>query len=362
MFLNLDFISKVVKHISPAYPAGALPPDEPIYTIPPIEWEPEVSIAAHMLAESRDWSHTNLGIQELHERGVRGDNVVIAICDTGVDVNHPDLRDRLIADFHRDFTRSPSGFVDRQGHGTHCSGIAFAAANGDGIIGCAPGARGFAVKVLSDQGSGASSWIAAGIRYAADRGADIISLSLGGPGADPQTRAAIQYAIGLGAWVVCAAGNDGRQTSSYPGHYPESIAVAATDRNNARASFSTINQENDIAAPGVSILSTLPNGRYGTMSGTSMATPGVAGCLALVRGELKKVGKKATQGDVLAAFRAASNDIAPTGRDSGTGFGLISPAKLISHMVGSVTPPPPPDPGEWTITIKGTGQKPIIQS
>lgn len=322
-----------------------LPPDGPIYQIPPIEAILEKSIRWDMLAEQRDWGHANLGLRELHDAGYQGDGVLVAICDTGVDPDHPDLRDELEPAKCFDFTGSGT-WRDGHGHGTHCMGIAAASQGKDiGIIGAAPLARKCAMKVLSDSGSGSSSWIAAGIRRAAEVGADIISLSLGGSSPDPQTRAAIQDVTSRGCWVVCAAGNDGGPANSYPGHYPESIAVCATDQGNRRASFSTVNTQNDVSAPGVSILSTLPGNRYGTMSGTSMATPYVAGCLALVRAAIKKAGKPMpTQSRLLEAIADTSKDLATPGHDSQTGWGLINTAGLIARFAASPPPPPPPPP------------------
>lgn len=346
-------------------PPGYIAPDEPIYHLPPDELQPELSIRADLLAESRDWGHTNLGIEALYNAGFRGAGVLVAVCDTGVDYTHPDLKDRIKLELCKDFTGS-GGFSDKVSHGTHCSGIVAASADGAGMIGVAPEASLMMAKVLGDTGSGASSWIAKGIQHAADSGADIISLSLGGPSPDPYTRAAIQYAAQKGCWIVCAAGNDGGPAEGYPGDYPESIAVAATDRNNQRASFSTINRENDIAAPGVNIMSTLPGGRYGSMSGTSMATPYAAGCLALVRGAIKRAGAKVpSQAEILAALRKTSVDVDPPGPDTGTGYGLISPKALLALLLTPVTPPPPP-PTEttWTITVpynvtlSGNGTKP----
>lgn len=357
-----DFLKLISPPATPQ-PTLAAPQDEPIYTLPPMEREPEVTLAAHMLAESRDWSHENLRIADLHAKGYLGAGATVAILDTGIDVRHPDLEPAMEG-LHRDFTGSPAGHMDRQGHGTHCAGIVGARSNGDGTIGIAPKCKIFAVKVLNDQGSGASSWIAAGIRYAASVGADVISMSLGGPGQDPATRSAIQEVTQRGVLVICAAGNDGGPSWDYPGAYPESLSVAATDRNNQRASFSTINSQVDVGAPGVSILSTLPNGRYGTMSGTSMACPCVAGVAALVVGAAKAAGKKPpTQSEFLAALARTSNDIAPPGKDDRTGTGLIDPAKLIEDLVGKpVSPPPQPDPNPPAPPVPGKFFKTIVVS
>ena len=338
---------------------------EAIYQIPEIEMQPELSLRADMLSEDRDWGHVNLGLAELHDAGFTGKGVTVCILDTGADFDHPDLKPNFLASGHKNFT-SDSSINDGHGHGSHCSGIAVASnANDAGLTGAAPEASLLIMKVLSDRGSGASSWIAGGI-VAATPLADIFSLSLGGPQPDNLTRSAIQAAVAAGKWVVCAAGNDGGPGSSYPGHYPESIAVCATDSQNRRASFSTTNAENDISAPGVSILSTLPGGRYGTMSGTSQAAPYVAGCLALLRAAIKKAGARMpTQAEVLAAFAETSKDLGTPGRDVQTGWGLIMTKALIAKFVAVPPPPPPPSPKGWSgvITspyIDGVLQRPIV--
>lgn len=353
-------------------PAGAFPTGDVIYSIPPEELQPEISIMAELLpafaADQRDWGHVNLGIEELYNAGHKGAGVLVCIADTGIDYEHPDLKPRIILNKCRDFTGSNAGFMDRQGHGTHCAGIVAASSDGEGLIGVAPEASLMSSKVLGDQGSGASTWIAAGIRHATAQGADIISLSLGGPSPDQATRAAIQEAVNAGVWVVCAAGNDGGPANSYPGHYDISIAVAASDRNDKRASFSTTNRENDITAPGVSIMSTLPRGRYGAMSGTSMATPYVAGCLAILRGALKKAGLAIPrQSEILELMGRTSKDLGAGGKDSEYGFGLISTKGMLGAFDTKPNPPtepptnPPTIPGEWlaqrVLTVRGKADK-----
>jgi thermitase len=145
------------------------------------------------------------------------------------------------------------------------------------------------VKVLGDDGSGYYSWVVKGIIWAADHGARVINLSLGGPEGSGTLQNAINYAWNKGCVVVAAAGNDGSGSPSYPAFYDNCIAVAATDSNDAKASFSNHGFWVDVAAPGVDIYSTLPNHKnqigprnYGTLSGTSMAAPHVAGVAALV--------------------------------------------------------------------------------
>jgi len=330
-------------------PADVVPLDEgPVVGLLPGEAEPELTIRADQLAPSRDWGHELLGLQALHAQGYDGSGTTIAICDTGVDTDHPDLAGR-IADGAKDHSGSGTGYKDYQGHGTHVAGIAAA---GGSLIGAAPGAKILPMKVLGDTGSGSSFRIAQGIKDAADKGADVINLSLGGSSPDPYTRAAIEYAISKGVWVVAAAGNDGRAADNFPGHFPSSVAVAAVDRNAKRAGFSTINPENDVAAPGSSILSTLPGGKYGTLSGTSMATPYVAGSLAIVRGALKKANKPIpSQGDLLVLLAKHSKDIDPAGHDAGTGHGLIQPARLLAILLPEAPQPPPPPKDRVTMEL-----------
>lgn len=216
----------------------------------------------------------------------QGNAVRIAILDTGIDQNHEDLKGRIVE--NKSFSRSKS-VDDKFGHGTHVAGSASAITNnGIGVAGVGFNALLMNVKVLDDNGFGTISSVSNGIIYAADRGAQVISLSLGGSGADTMKNA-VTYANGKGALVVAAAGNSNTSAQSFPAAYPEAIAVAATDLNDVKASFSNFGTWVDVAAPGVDIYSTFPNHRnrlgglnYGALSGTSMATPHVSGVAALV--------------------------------------------------------------------------------
>lgn len=333
-----------------------LPPDA-WYGIPepPEMREPSIAFDARYLAaaagDRRDWSHGPLGLAELHARGVTGKGVRVAVLDTGVDDAHPDLAAVVEDAAGRDFTGSPAGWRDRQSHGTHCAGIVACDDDGGGLVGVAPDATVLPVKVLGDGGSGASSWIAAGIRHAVDVGrADVVSMSLGGPGPDAATRAAVQYAASRGVVVVAAAGNEGPGSVNYPGAYPEVCCVAATGKDGRVARFSSQNATVDVAAPGVDILSAVPGNRYAAYSGTSMATPCVAGVVALGLGELKRLGRPApAPAAVLAALKATARDVAPPGPDHATGAGLIDPAAFVAALVGPAEPPPPPAPGKTVV-------------
>lgn len=214
----------------------------------------------------------------------RGSGTIdIAILDTGIDGSHPDLLGKISISVN--CTESPSCpaalAVDPDGHGTHVAGIATALSNnGAGVTGIVWDGRLMNVKVLDDDGSGYYSWIINGIIFAADNGAEVINLSLGGNSSSRSLRDAVDYAWKKGVVVVAAAGN-GYGGRSYPAYYPNTIAVAATDANDNKANFSNYGSWVDVAAPGVSIVSTY-KGDYQTLSGTSMSTPFVTGLAALV--------------------------------------------------------------------------------
>jgi thermitase len=216
-------------------------------------------------------------------------DIVIAILDTGIDQSHEDLKVKLAGNLNFSGSKTVD---DRYGHGTHVAGIAAAVTNNSlGVAGTCPACRLLNVKVLNDNGSGSWSGIANGIVAAADGGAKVINLSLGGYSASSTVAAAVDYAWGKGAVLVAAAGNDNTSSQLYPAAYDEVIAVAATDNKDQKASFSNYGNWVDIGAPGVSILSTAPDhpnriwGRgvkYAYGSGTSMATPFVSGVAGLV--------------------------------------------------------------------------------
>lgn len=216
--------------------------------------------------------------------------VAIAILDTGIDQSHEDLKAKITKNVN--FTSSKT-VDDRYGHGTHVAGSAAAVTgNGKGVAGTCPGCVLYNVKVLGDNGSGYWSWIANGITWAADNGARVINMSLGGSSGSATVEAAVNYAWGKGVVVVAAAGNEGTSSPSYPAYYERCIAVAATDHNDAKPGWSNYGSLwVDVAAPGVDILSTAPDHnnkiwkrgvKYGTISGTSMASPHVAGVAGLV--------------------------------------------------------------------------------
>jgi thermitase len=210
-----------------------------------------------------------------------GTGIKVAVVDTGVNANHADLKGQVLAG--ADMVNHDNDPTDDHGHGTHVAGtIAAIADNFVGVAGVAPHARIIPVKVLAANGSGSNDTIAEGILKAADLGAKIINMSLGGPDNSQTLEAAIKNVQARGVIVVCAAGNDNVDTPFYPAANDGVIGVAATDPANRKASFSNYGAYIDIAAPGTSIGSTGFQGNYVKMSGTSMASPHVAGAIAVL--------------------------------------------------------------------------------
>lgn len=226
---------------------------------------------------------------EFWSKGNKGKGVTIAIIDSGCDCNHPDLKDRIIG--KKNFTTDDNGdeniVTDYVGHGTHVAGTIAASENGSGVIGVAPEANLLILKALDNKGSGSYQWIINAINYAIDEKVHIISMSLGGEADIPELHAAVKRAVENNILVVCAAGNSGDDDPTtdefdFPGAYNEVISVGAIDYTMDASDFSNSNKEVDLVAPGRNILSTYPNNKYKIISGTSMATPHVAGALALI--------------------------------------------------------------------------------
>ncbi|WP_167880070.1 S8 family serine peptidase [Halorhabdus rudnickae] len=211
-------------------------------------------------------------------------DVTIAVVDQGADYEHPDLNDQFGSTVGRDFLNNDSDpMPDRprqETHGTHVSGIASGTTNnGTGIAGMSNSTL-LSCRCLSTEG-GSLAAIADGIQWATDQGADLINMSLGGGGPTETLRTACQYALNNGALPVAAAGNNGSRGVSYPAGYDSVVAVSAVDSSENLARFSQYGPNIDVAAPGVQVYSTVPNGSYQNMSGTSMACPAAVGVAAL---------------------------------------------------------------------------------
>jgi subtilisin family serine protease len=251
-------------------------------------------------------------------------SVKVGIVDEGIDYKHPDLA----ADF--DSTLKGYDFVDNdsdpypkntmEDHASHVAGIVAAGLNnGVGVAGWA-NVRLYSVRVLNDSGSGTTDVVADGIRWAAQEGCRIINLSLGGTSGTQSLQDAVNYAWGLNALVIGAAGNDGQESLYYPGAYGNALSVAALDTVGVAAYFSNYGPQMGVIAPGVDILSTVPFGQYALMDGTSMATPEVSGVAALVL----SYDSSLSAGGLRSVLEASAIDMGAPGWDEHYGYGLVN--------------------------------------
>jgi len=250
-------------------------------------------------------------------------NVVIAILDTGVNTSPPEFAGRVKPGY--DFINQDADPSDDNGHGTHVAGIAAAGTNnGIGNVGICGGCSLMPVKILSNTGSGLWSQVAAGITFAADNGADIINLSLGGYSASATLQSAIEYAQQKGVLIVAAVGNDNRSDPFYPAAFQDVVGVSATDKNDERWPLSNYGDYVDVAAPGVTIYSTFNDlnnyyGGYAFYSGTSMASPHVVGLAGLLLSQ----DQSRTPSQLISLLTSGSNDLGAGGWDPYFGNGRI---------------------------------------
>lgn len=340
--LKSTFLASVLALFTASVSFAAEPPGR--ITLPPGELVPGTKTRS-ITAVGPEWNLNLLKVTDAWGK-TKGKGVVVTVLDTGIDSNHPDLKNRVKK--VKDFSGSPFGATDKQGHGTHTAGTV--AAEGD-LPGVAPQADLIIGKVLGDDGSGGVDAIAAGIDWAVENGADVITMSLGGASTDSFIPPALKRAIAAGVIVVCAAGNDGpgENTIGYPGGYPESIAVAACDVNRNIASFSSRGKNVFCAAPGVNIRSTYPGGQYATMSGTSMACPHVAGLAALWVSSHSDVAKKDRPAKFRADLKAACNFQDQT---TARGWGLPDATKLVPTGTTPIpVDPKPPTFGTVRLTL-----------
>ncbi|MFH0836134.1 MAG: S8 family serine peptidase, partial [Candidatus Micrarchaeota archaeon] len=327
-------------------------------------------------ASSGAWGQSYLDLYGVHKVQAaaawdvnQGENVVVAVIDTGVDITHEDLAGSVwinsdeipnngvdddvngyIDDVNGwDFGDKDKTLTDTIGHGTHCAGtIAGIINNAKGVAGVAPKVKIMPVKGFADNSKGGSpADLAQAIVYAVDNGAQVLSNSWGGA-KDSLTEAAVKYALDHGVVVVASAGNSNTEVGNFgPASYPGVIAVAASDWNDQRASFSNWGLRIDVAAPGVNILSLRaigtdmygdgthiipqgdPNGKYYYASGTSMSGPHAAGVAALV----KSLRPNYTPNQVRLVLQQSADDIGATGFDVYTGYGRINALNALQTEV-----------------------------
>lgn len=291
------------------------PQGGPYFRLPPFVINEDAPFLA--LGQQIGWGITDLGIEKIHARGITGKNIRIAVIDTGVDTEHPDLKTQILGKFNT----TDEVYSSSNGHGTAVAGVIAAKHNGVGVLGVAPDAKIVAIKALQERGFGTNEAIAKAIEVAIRQQVHIINLSLGSPTYSSPVHQAIKEAHRKGILVVCAAGNDGRNNSvSYPAKLTETWAVAATNDRRQVSAFSSRGKEVEIAAPGERILCCWRNGEYVSISGTSFAAPFVSGVLALAL-EIGGVDKN--------FVLSSSIDIETPGRDMKSGYGLINPLEFI---------------------------------
>lgn len=312
---------------------GANPPQ---YSLPPEELKPQ-SVVRAMEETKPDWGVVRLKAPDIWAKGNKGKGVKVGVLDTGADLNHPDLKPNII--YSKNHTDSAVGAFDRQGHGTHTAGSIGACGP---LPGMAPECSLMILKVLGDNGSGGVDWIAAGIRDGTDNGADVLSGSLGGSGIDTYIPPALAYAESKGVILVFAAGNSGpgEGTVGYPGRYKQSICVGAVDISLRIAGFSSRGPAVFVSGPGVNVTSTYPGGQYAKMSGTSMATPNIAGLAVLWVAANPQIPKVDRPKKFREAIIRACLDLGPPGRDTDYGYGFPDGVKVCYDPSA-----PNPDPG-----------------
>ncbi|MHB1128330.1 MAG: S8 family serine peptidase [Bacillota bacterium] len=310
---------------------------------------------------SQQWalSPSKLGMEEAWTETLGSTSVIIAVIDSGVDAGHPDLAGKLVTGYD-----AISGAVglpgDDEGHGTMVAGVAAAVqGNSVGISGVAPGARIMPVKVLGSNGFGTLADVAEGITWAADNGAKILNLSLGSSDDSQALREAVIHAYARGTVIVAAAGNN-RGDVSYPAALPEVIAVTATNENDlfwegSGTSGSNRGNSVDLSAPGVSIVVASLDLRYSdsrrysyaSASGTSLATPHVAGVAALIASKYSEY----TNDQIRTLLASTAKDLGTAGWDMFYGSGRVDAAAALKSTLVLILPPPGDLDGDMIVGI-----------
>lgn len=259
--------------------------------------------------------------------------VIVAVVDTGVQASHPDLQGQLLDGYNAITNGSTPD--DDVGHGTHVAGIIGALTNNEeGVAGISWYNKILPVKALDNSGAGTTYSVAEGIIWAADKGAKVINLSLGNYADSQFLHDAIKYAYDRDIVIVSAAGNDNTERPGYPAAYEEVLAVAATNVNGEKASFSNYGDYIDVTAPGESIASTYPDNQYAALSGTSMASPHVAALAGLVR----SLNPALTNKEVMDLLISGSVDLGDPGHDKYYGWGQVDIYKTLQAAAGGQVP------------------------
>jgi subtilisin len=291
------------------------------------------------------WSVAHIGSYLAYQKHARGEGIKVAVLDSGIDYNHPDLVASYAGGYN--FVSLNSDPLDDAGHGTFVSGIIAANDDGSGIIGVAPDSQLYALKVLDSNGIGYISDIISALQWCIDHNIDIVSMSFGLQSYDsPALHDIISTAYSHGIVLVAAAGNV-PGIVDYPAAYGEVIAVGAADSNDSRASFSATGSSLELVAPGVRVVSTYPyrlGGPYHSDDGTSAAAPHVAGVAALIKATDERLWyPDITNGDsiwtndeIRKVLDTTAVDLGPQGKDSEYGYGRVDAANAVRSSSSSM--------------------------
>ncbi|MEK7353104.1 MAG: S8 family serine peptidase, partial [Chloroflexota bacterium] len=342
---NLGGTVKTVYHIVPAVAASV--PENKLNSLrrDPRVASVEEDTTVQTLGQIIPWGVDRIDAELVHPTN-KGTGVKIAILDSGIDLDHPDL---AVAG-NVTFVSGTTNGDDDNGHGTLVAGIIGARDNADGVIGVAPEASLYAVKVLDLNGSGLMSVILSGIQWAKDNNMQVINMSFGGASQMPSTiKDALDSAYNAGIVVIAGAGEGGNAGGTgnnvwYPARYESVIAVGATDNTDARYTTSSTGYQLEVVAPGVSIYSTAMGGGYGYLTGTSGSSPHAAGVAALL------ISANLTNNiDIRHRLRDSAQNLGAAGWDSQFGKGIINANAAINF-----TEPPDQSAPTTNISLSGT--------
>ena len=305
--------------------------DEKVFAHIPIGTCQEMQI----LEQKVPWGIKRIGSRLVNAAGNTGKGIKVGILDTGIDYNHEDLKGNYKGGYN--FVNNNNNPMDDNGHGTHISGTIAAEDNDIGVVGVAPQAYLYSVKVLAFDSTGSVSDIVSGLEWSVENSMQVINMSLGSDDNSISVSRAVENTCNAGVLIIAAAGNSGNAIGhgdniDYPSRYSSVVSVGATNVNDKRASFSSTGPSLELSAPGVDILSTLNGGinKYGTLSGTSMASPHVTGVAALIIANEPGIANTRVRIRMQATTEKMSNVTGGFSAKEWYGYGLIDAVKSVS--------------------------------